>query len=187
VSDKQQYVQIKLRDLTIIDTFLCYSDHGMVETEPTHRTRIVGKGDYYGAYGDKLEILGEALDPDDIQIMRVTTKEESLRSAAHHGIIQINMIDTVFEPLVALLRSSDEIGDITMSLRARPLQEAPEILRLSFEGMDVKRRAGGMVTDQTSITRPRQGVIPWWGGVISAIGWLIVAVFVIELIRWLWR
>jgi hypothetical protein len=33
----------------------------------------------------------------------------------------------------------------------------------------------------------RQGVIPWWGGVISAIGWLLAALLVIELIRWLWR
>jgi hypothetical protein len=34
--EKQAYVRLKLRDLTIIDQFICYSEYG-IAAEPTHR------------------------------------------------------------------------------------------------------------------------------------------------------
>lgn len=148
VSDaKQTHVRFKLRDLTIIDQFICYSEYGM-EAEPAHKVLVHAKGDY-DLQSDKLELDGQQIELDSIQIQAVSTKEDCLKSNARRGHISIYMIDHVFSSFVELLRGGTQTGEIVMMLSARPLDGHPEILRISFDGIDLTRKAGAPINDQT--------------------------------------
>jgi hypothetical protein len=133
--EKKAYIRLKLRDLTIIDQFICYSEFG-VEAEPTHRVLVNAKGDY-DARSDKLEVNGLAIDLDTIQIKAVNTKEDCLKSHARLSYMSIYMIESVFVRFVDRLRTSSETGEILMMLDAHQDKEYPDIVRLSFDGINL--------------------------------------------------
>jgi hypothetical protein len=149
--EKKAYIRLKLHDLTIIDQFICYSECGL-EAEPAHRVLINAKGEY-DSRSDKLEINGQEIDLDRIQISAVPTKEDCLKSHARRGYISIGMIDHVFSPFVELLRKNTQTGEIVMALDAQQHPEVSDAVRLSFDGMDMTRSAGAAVKEQTQQDR----------------------------------
>jgi len=149
VSDENEvYVQLKLHDFKIIDQFICYSEHGM-DAEPAHRVLVNAKGDYDHRSDDKLELNGQQISLDQIQITAVSTKEDCLKNHARLSHITIRMIDHVFSPFVELLRSNTQTDEMLIKLRARPSKEYPDMLWLSFDGIDLTRNAGVEIGDQT--------------------------------------
>jgi hypothetical protein len=154
VSDeKQAYVRLELHDPTIIDLFVCYSEAGM-EAEPAHRVLVHLKGNY--AIGsDKLELNGQEIQLDKVQITGVSTKEDCLKSHATQNYVSIYMIDHVFVPFVELIRSNNiQTSEILLKLDARPLSE--RTLRLSVDGMDITRNAGVSIKEQHTLADTRQ-------------------------------
>lgn len=91
--EKEAHVQLKLRDLTIIDQFICYSEYG-IEAEPKHRVLVNAKGDYH-RQSDRLELNGQQIDLDYIKITAVSTKEDCIKNHARRNYITIRMIDHV--------------------------------------------------------------------------------------------
>jgi hypothetical protein len=112
-----------------------------MEAQPAHRVLVHAKGDY-DFRSDKLEVNGQQIELDAIQFKGVATKEDCLKSHARREYISIYMIDEVFSPFVELLRRNAEIGLIIVNLDARKCEERPDVLRLSFDGMDMTRNAG---------------------------------------------
>jgi hypothetical protein len=53
----------------------------------------------------------------------------------------------VFAPFLELIRSDTQTGEIVLKLDAWPLNE--RFLRLSFDGMDMKRSAGVSIKEHT--------------------------------------
>jgi hypothetical protein len=119
-----------------------------MEAEPAHRVLIHAKG-IYERGSDELKLNGERVGLDLIQIMGVSTKDDCLKSHARLSHISLYMIDNVFSSFVELLRNNTDTGEILIKLDSYKLKDSPEILRISFDGMDVTRNAGGSIRDQT--------------------------------------
>jgi hypothetical protein len=124
-----------------------------MEAEPAHRVLVHLKGDY-AVGSDKLELNGQQLPLDTIQITGVSTKEDCLKSHAAQNYISIYMIDHVFQPFVELMRNNTQAGEIVLKLDVRPLSE--RALRLSFDGMDITRNAGVSIKEHTLAAETRQ-------------------------------
>jgi hypothetical protein len=147
IDQNRAYVRLKLHDLTIIDQFVCFSEYGM-EAEPAHRVLVHAKGNY--AQGsDKLELNGQQIPLDTIQIKGVFTKEDCFKSHARLGIIDVYMIDHVFRPFVELLRRYAHTGEMIVKLEVHPHKQFPDMLSLSFGGMDITCNAGVSINEQT--------------------------------------
>jgi hypothetical protein len=138
--EKKTHIQLTLHDLKIVDHFICYSHRGL-EALPCHTVlmQAVGKYDYRS---DTLKLNGRPLDLDNIQIKAVSIKEDCLKSHARAECISIYMIDSVFVPLVDLLRKSTEPAEIVMRLDAQPHNSHPDMISLVFEGITTTRRVG---------------------------------------------
>ena len=119
-----------------------------MEAEPCHRVLVHAKGEY-NLGSDKLALNGRELNVYLIQIIGVFTKEDCLKNFAHRGYIQVRMIDNVFTPFVELLRRNTQTGKIVMTLYAEQHQEFEDMIRLSFDGIDVTRSTGAESKDQT--------------------------------------
>jgi hypothetical protein len=145
--EKKAYIRLALQDFTIIDRLICYSAYDM-EAEPAHRVLVNAKG-IYDSFHDRLELNGRQIDLDSIQIQGASTKEDCLKSHARHGHIAIYMIDSVFSDFVDLVRGGTERGEeIVMTLDAQPHKEISDVIRLSFDGIDMTRNVGVSSKDE---------------------------------------
>jgi len=119
-----------------------------MESEPRHEVLVNAKGEY-DSESEKLTLNGRELDVGHIQFSGVFTKEDGLKNFAHRNYIAIRMIDNVFAPFVERLRRNTQTGEIVMTLYAQQHQEFADMIRLSFDGIQVTSSAGAAIKDQT--------------------------------------
>jgi hypothetical protein len=115
--DQSTYVVLRLHNIAILEEFRGFDEVGA--HAPGHRVYVNAQGNYVeSASSGKLEIDGQPVNLDTIQVTAVSTEEDARKNFTFIGYTSIRLTEDVFKEFVRQLQAAPR-REVTLTFHAR--------------------------------------------------------------------